>query len=123
MENHKVGTACTASKLGGQKDGNEYCSSEIRLPSEAVEGSSLAPTRFPQGEGRSPMGRNDHEHHGSSRGMGSGIQGKFLRDNVGKVLLPAGMTTTSKDRSYKRLRSGTEDLGLAHEAVVARIEG
>ncbi|CAM3997160.1 hypothetical protein ALPO108162_17145 [Alicyclobacillus pomorum] len=55
--------------------------------------------------------------------MGSGIQGKFLRDNVGKVLLPAGMTTTSKDRSYKRLRSGTEDLGLAHEAVVARIEG
>ncbi len=29
--------------------------------------------------------------------MGSGIQGKFLRDNVGKVLFPAGMATTSKD--------------------------
>jgi hypothetical protein len=29
MKHHKVGTVCAASKLGGQKDGNEYCSPEI----------------------------------------------------------------------------------------------
>ena len=47
---HKVGTVCAASKLGGQKDGNEYCSPVIRLPSEAVEGVWWAPTRFLHGE-------------------------------------------------------------------------
>lgn len=38
----KVGTVCAASKCGGQKDGNEYCSPEIGLPSEAVEGDIVA---------------------------------------------------------------------------------
>ncbi len=33
----KVGTVCVASKPGGRKDGNEYCSPEIGLSSEAVE--------------------------------------------------------------------------------------
>jgi hypothetical protein len=35
--------------------------------------------------------------------MGSSIKGKIFRDNEGKVLLPAGTTTTSKDQSYKVL--------------------
>jgi len=63
--------------------------------------SCLAPTWFSSGEGRSPVGRNGQMHYRSSRGMGSGIQGKFLRDNVGKVLLPAGAATTSKDPPYR----------------------
>lgn len=96
-----VGTAWVASKLGGQKEGNEYCSPEIGSPLKLSRECCVAPTRLPHGEGRSPMGRNGHEHHRSSRGMGSGIQGRFLRDNVGKVLLPAGMATTSKDPPYK----------------------
>jgi len=31
--------------------------------------------------------------------MGSGIYGKILRDNDGKVLLPAGRAATGKDLS------------------------
>ena len=56
--------------------------------------------------------------------MGSGIQGEILRDNVGKVLLPAGMATTSKDCPYRvKAKIGDEDLGLTHEVVVAKREG
>ena len=56
--------------------------------------------------------------------MGSGIQGKFLRDNVGKVLFPAGVATTSKDCPYKAKKlKRAEDLGPAHEVVVAKREG
>ena len=33
--------------------------------------------------------------------MGSGIQGRLLRDNDGKVLFPAGMATTSKDPPHR----------------------
>ncbi len=63
-------------------------------------------------------------HYRGSRGKGSGIFGKILRDNDGKVLLPAGVATTSKDLSQEvRSQRGEEDLGLAHEAVVAKIGG
>jgi hypothetical protein len=47
------------------------------------------------------VGRNGYMHHRSSRGTGSGIRGKFLRDNDGKVLLPDGMATTIKDPPYR----------------------
>ncbi len=63
-------------------------------------------------------------HYRSSRGRGSGIYGKIRRDNNGKILLPAGVATTSKDLSQEvRSQRGKEDLGLAHEVVVAKIEG
>ena len=93
----KVGTVCAASKRGGQKDGNEYCSLEIGSSAEAVEEILWAPTLFLRGEGRCSVGRNDRGHHRSHRGMGSGICRKFLRDNVGKVRVAAGLTTTRKD--------------------------
>jgi hypothetical protein len=35
--------------------------------------------------------------------MGSGICGKILRDNDGKVLLQVGKVLTNKDLPYKRL--------------------
>ncbi len=73
-----------------------------------------------EGEGRSLAGRNGKMHCRSRRGRGSGIFGKKLRDNDGKILLPAGMATTSKGLPYKgNSEMGKEDLGLAHEVVVA----
>ena len=47
------------------------------------------------------MGRNGEKHHESRRGMGSGIRGKFLGDNDGKVLYPTGMTIAGKDQAYR----------------------
>jgi hypothetical protein len=47
------------------------------------------------------VGRNGQMHHKGSRGMGSDINGKKLRDNDGKVLLSAGIATTCKDYLYK----------------------
>ena len=96
-----------ASKRGGQKELDEYCSPDISGPSEAVEGALVkAPTHSASGEGRCSTGRNGYVHGRSDRGRGSGIYGKYLRDNDGKVLLPAGMTTTGKDRSYKPKAKG-----------------
>jgi phosphohistidine swiveling domain-containing protein len=62
-------------------------------------------------------------HHKGSRGMGSDINGKILRDNDGKVLLPAGIATTCKDYLYREIKISVEDLGLTHEVVVAMREG
>ncbi|WP_218833120.1 hypothetical protein, partial [Bacillus sp. 7884-1] len=56
------------------------------------------------GEDRCLTGRNGQKHRKSSRGMGSGICGKILRDNDGKVLLQIGKVLTNKDLSYKRLK-------------------
>lgn len=42
------------------------------------------------GEGRRRVGSNGYMHHVSRRGTDPSIQGKILRDNVGKVHLPAG---------------------------------
>jgi hypothetical protein len=39
--------------------------------------------------------------HRSSRGRGSGMRVKSLRDNDGKILFPAGMATTCEDPSYR----------------------
>jgi len=55
--------------------------------------------------------------------MGSDMNGKILRDNDGKVLPPAGIATTCKDYLYKGNRKKVEDLGLAHEVVIAMREG
>jgi len=41
-ERIKVRTVCTASKPEGLKDGNEYCSHEIKPTSETVEGILLS---------------------------------------------------------------------------------
>ena len=49
-----------------------------------------APTQSERGEGRCRVGRNGYEHHTSRRGRGPSTQGQMRRDNVGKVLLPAG---------------------------------
>src|ERR1043166_3345820 len=51
---------------------------------------SGAPTRSERGEGRCREGRNGHVHLTSRRGRGPSTQGQIRRDNVGKVLLPAG---------------------------------
>ncbi|MFD1363318.1 hypothetical protein ACFQ4A_17040 [Lentibacillus salinarum] len=45
-QRNKVGAVCVASKFGGQKDGNEYCSPEISSPSEAAEGISHSADLF-----------------------------------------------------------------------------
>ena len=55
--------------------------------------------------------------------MGSGILGKFLRENVGKVHVPAGLTTTCKDPVRKLRRRPTEERGCAHEVVAAKTKG
>lgn len=62
-------------------------------------------------------------HYKGSRGMGSDINRRIHRDNDGKVLLPAGIATTCKDYLYKEIERSVEDLGLAHEVVVAMREG
>jgi hypothetical protein len=49
-----------------------------------------APTRSARGEGRCREGRNGHAHLTSRRGRGPSTQGEIRRENVGKVLLPAG---------------------------------
>src|SRR5215471_10958084 len=49
-----------------------------------------APTRSARGEGRCREGRNGHVHLTSRRGRGPSTQGQRRRENVGKVLLPAG---------------------------------
>ena len=83
----------------------------------------MAPTRFVYGEGRSFTGRNGYVHRKGSRGRGSSINGRILKDNDGIILLPAGLVTTSKDSIYKGYRKDGEDLGLAHGVIVAKREG
>ncbi len=63
-------------------------------------------------------------HLKSSRGRGPGTWGRIRRDNVGKVLLPAGADSNLQrptDRGdAQRQREG---LGLADESVVAKKKG
>ncbi|WP_408011293.1 hypothetical protein ACJROX_13870 [Pseudalkalibacillus sp. A8] len=55
--------------------------------------------------------------------MGSSICGKIFRDNDGKVLLQIEKVLINKDFPYKRQnRKWKDDLGLAHEVVVAMRE-
>jgi hypothetical protein len=111
----KVGTVGAASKWGGQKDENNTAAPKLGSLRKRLKGHFGTTTRFLQGEGRCSMGRNDPVHHRSHRGMGSGICRKILRDNVGKVRVAAGLTTTSKDfvpsRKRRTERSGDWRLG------------
>src|SRR5712692_454198 len=77
-------------------------------PKPAKSGSALkllcgllwvADSFFPLEEGRCPMGRNGHEHHGSHRGTGAFIREGLHRDNVGKDHSPAGADSNLQGRS------------------------
>ena len=57
---------------------------------QSLYGLCDAPTRSARGEGRCRGGRNGERHSTSGRGRGPRTQGQIRRENVGKVLLPAG---------------------------------
>ena len=91
---------------------------------KSLYGLLCVPTLSERGEGRCPRGSNEQVHPGDCRGRGPGIRRKIHRDNVGKVLLPAGADSNlhrPAAQGYK-LRPW-EGEGLAHELVVAMTDG
>ena len=89
---------CGRSNLGG-KQNRRIEQAKKNSPKTAKCGSALkllcgllwvADSFFPLEEGRRPMGRNGHEHHGRHRGTGAFIREGLRRDNVGKDHSPAG---------------------------------
>jgi hypothetical protein len=71
---YTVGTVWVASKATGQKEENEYCSPEIEVPSETVEG-EIAQRRPNERVGKTKVSRrrNGQMHLESSRDKGSGM--------------------------------------------------
>ena len=94
---------CGRSDLGGKqiwRDKQETIKVAMESPKTAKFASALkllvcgvwwfADPFLSLGEGRCPMGRNRHMHHGRHRGTGAFNQRKLCRDNVGRNHLPAG---------------------------------
>jgi hypothetical protein len=82
------------------------------------------PTQLQRGEGRCPMGRNEHVHHRDRRGKGFQAPGERLAElTSGRAYFQQGLATTCKDWHSEREQGVAEDLGLAHEPVGAKRVG
>src|SRR5262249_13388632 len=89
------GSRSGRSDLGGEHTCGPEHQRRTAAPQSRTDGRRCtvrggAPTWSERGEGRCREGRNGHGHLTSRRGRGPSTQGQIRRENVGKVLLPAG---------------------------------
>ena len=121
----KVGTVCVASKPGGRKDGNEYCSPEIGLSSEAVE-EVIALRRPGSRIGKAAVWWEETVKcaTGAAGAWVLASRERFSEITSGRSYFQLGWQQPAKTLLIKLIAEiGGEDLGPAHVVVVAKREG